>query len=201
MQCNYKSICHTSHIFIFVVQKASYNIVNMTMQRLQSRKDQHMLSLTVSCSCEYYTYSQLERTQFQHSDLFQCTWLCLRYHTILTVFMSFFYVTYTCIANSASSSRHCCAHYGQGTGQIWLDGFSCPSGAASFYDCIGWSWGSHNCHHSEDAGVTCTSQQQQDGGWYPYDGPLTTYVNLRVAHAPGMPGTFYPPPISKETAS
>ena len=25
-------------------------------------------------------------------------------------------------------------------------------------------------------------------------GPLTTYVKLRVAHAPGMPGTFSPPP-------
>ena len=25
-------------------------------------------------------------------------------------------------------------------------------------------------------------------------GPLTRYVKLRVAHAPGMPGTFSPPP-------
>ena len=32
-------------------------------------------------------------------------------------------------------------------------------------------------------------------------GPLARYVKLRVAHAPGMPGTFSPPPISKETAS
>ena len=29
-------------------------------------------------------------------------------------------------------------------------------------------------------------------------GPLTRYVKLRVAHAPGMPGTFSPPPTSKE---
>ena len=27
-----------------------------------------------------------------------------------------------------------------------------------------------------------------------YNGPLTKYVKLRVAHAPGMPGTFSPPP-------
>ena len=27
------------------------------------------------------------------------------------------------------------------------------------------------------------------------------YVKLRVAHAPGMPGTFSPPPTSKETTS
>ena len=32
-------------------------------------------------------------------------------------------------------------------------------------------------------------------------GPHTSYVNLWVAHAPGMPGTFSPPPTSKETAS
>ena len=31
--------------------------------------------------------------------------------------------------------------------------------------------------------------------------PLTRYVKLRVAHAPGMAGTFSPPPTSKETAS
>ena len=32
-------------------------------------------------------------------------------------------------------------------------------------------------------------------------GSLTRYVKLRVAHASGMPGTFSPPPTSKETAS
>ena len=31
--------------------------------------------------------------------------------------------------------------------------------------------------------------------------PLTRYVILWVAHAPGMPGTFSPSPTSKETAS
>ena len=33
------------------------------------------------------------------------------------------------------------------------------------------------------------------------NGPLTRYPKLRVAHAPGLPGTFPPPPTSKETAS
>ena len=33
------------------------------------------------------------------------------------------------------------------------------------------------------------------------NGPLARYAKLRVAHAPGMPGTFSPPPTSKETAS
>ena len=38
-------------------------------------------------------------------------------------------------------------------------------------------------------------------GCFTGNGPLTRYVKLRVAHAPGMPGTFFPPPTSKETAS
>ena len=33
------------------------------------------------------------------------------------------------------------------------------------------------------------------------NGPLARYVKLWVAHAPGMPETFSPPPTSKETAS
>ena len=32
---------------------------------------------------------------------------------------------------------------------------------------------------------------------YDHSGPLTRYVKLQVAHAPEMPGTFSPPPISK----
>ena len=32
-------------------------------------------------------------------------------------------------------------------------------------------------------------------------GPLTRYANLRVAHAPGMPGTFSLPPTSMGTSS
>ena len=32
-----------------------------------------------------------------------------------------------------------------------------------------------------------------------YHGPLTRYVKLRVVHAPGMPGTFSPPPRISDT--
>ena len=34
-----------------------------------------------------------------------------------------------------------------------------------------------------------------------HNGALTRYVKLRVAHAPGMPGTFSLSSTSKETAS
>ena len=35
----------------------------------------------------------------------------------------------------------------------------------------------------------------------PGHGPLTRYVKLCVAHPPGLPGTFSPPPASMENAS
>ena len=33
----------------------------------------------------------------------------------------------------------------------------------------------------------------------PLHGPLTRYAKLRVAHAPGMPGTFSPPPLVSDS--
>ena len=36
---------------------------------------------------------------------------------------------------------------------------------------------------------------------YAWNGPLSRYVKLWVAHTPGMPGTFSSPPASKETTS
>ena len=49
---------------------------------------------------------------------------------------------------------------------------------------------------------TCISLQNLRTCTYAlYNGLLTRYVKLRVVHAPGMPGTFSPPPTSKETAS
>ena len=37
--------------------------------------------------------------------------------------------------------------------------------------------------------------------WRQCNGPLARYAKSRIAHAPRMPGTFTPAPISKETAS
>ena len=58
---------------------------------------------------------------------------------------------------SDAYSYGCCASYGEGDGQIWLDGFNCPSWATSFEDCEAFTWGSHDCAHREDAGVACVS--------------------------------------------
>jgi deleted-in-malignant-brain-tumors protein 1 len=42
-----------------------------------------------------------------------------------------------------------------GTGNIYLDNFACPTGAESLLDCRVAQLGYHNCAHSEDVGVDC----------------------------------------------
>ena len=50
------------------------------------------------------------------------------------------------------------AHFGAGSGQIWLDDVSCAGSEDSIENCPHNGWGSHNCGHNEDAGVVCLSK-------------------------------------------
>ena len=55
---------------------------------------------------------------------------------------------------------------------------------------------SYNCSNGMDA---CPIRLVSPGFIGIHHGPVTRYVKLRFAHAPGMPGTFSPPLTSKET--
>uniref|UniRef100_A0A672Y7Z0 SRCR domain-containing protein n=1 Tax=Sphaeramia orbicularis TaxID=375764 RepID=A0A672Y7Z0_9TELE len=52
-----------------------------------------------------------------------------------------------------SAPRH--AHFGQGSGVIWLDNVMCTGTESNLMECQHQGFGIHDCDHQEDAGVVC----------------------------------------------
>uniref|UniRef100_A0A8C1UTL8 SRCR domain-containing protein n=1 Tax=Cyprinus carpio TaxID=7962 RepID=A0A8C1UTL8_CYPCA len=49
-------------------------------------------------------------------------------------------------------------HFGQGSGQIWMDNVACSGSETTLKDCRSRGWGVHNCDHQYDAGVRCSGE-------------------------------------------
>ena len=48
------------------------------------------------------------------------------------------------------------AHYGQGTGPIWIDDVECLGMESDLFACQHSGIGNHNCEHDQDASVECS---------------------------------------------
>ncbi|EDO39899.1 predicted protein [Nematostella vectensis] len=85
----------------------------------------------------------------------------------------------------AAKAFHRYARYGQGAGRILLDNVECTGSERSVVECPHQGWGVQNCHHSEDAGVECrtenwtvpTHRTRLIGGSRPSEGRVEVFYN------------------------
>uniref|UniRef100_A0A8B9SXZ2 Soluble scavenger receptor cysteine-rich domain-containing protein SSC5D n=1 Tax=Anas platyrhynchos TaxID=8839 RepID=A0A8B9SXZ2_ANAPL len=67
------------------------------------------------------------------------------------------------------------AHFGPGSGPIWMAYVECNGMESVLSDCTHDGWGPTYCYHSEDAGVTCSGFVRLVGGDSPCSGSVEIY--------------------------
>lgn len=71
------------------------------------------------------------------------------------------YVLRVSVFLSGVAKARVMAYFGEGAGPIHVDNVKCSGEERSLADCIKQAPGTHNCRHSEDAGVICDYGESQ----------------------------------------
>ncbi|KAG8508339.1 Antigen WC1.1 [Galemys pyrenaicus] len=67
------------------------------------------------------------------------------------------------------------AHFGKGSGPIWLDELQCTGKESQVWKCPSLGWGKHYCGHTKDAGVICSGFVRLAGGAGPCSGQVEVH--------------------------
>ena len=83
----------------------------------------------------------------------------LNYSSYRKYIYSIYYVIVLSLLYISGTIARGSAYFGQGSGSILLDNVQCTGNEESIFSCYHNSIGSHDCSHSDDAGVVCLESQ------------------------------------------
>ena len=98
-------------------------------------------------------YTEINASLHELVTIHYC--LCMPWCLLLIHWMIIKINMITIIFQFAGASTPTSAHFGQGTGQIWLDDLRCTGTEARLVDCGHRSFGVHNCSHNKDVSTRC----------------------------------------------